>query len=133
MKRDVSIWWRQAKEDLDTAFANYKIGKYYVCAFYSQQAVEKALKAVIIQETRQMPPRVHKLLELGKIILSKEQIKEIYDAIKKVDPGYILSRYPEFGVDKTPAELVDKRMAQDIFDQAERIILWLQKKFEMQK
>ncbi|MBM3282648.1 HEPN domain-containing protein [Candidatus Gottesmanbacteria bacterium] len=39
MRRDVDIWWRQAKEDLDTAFANYKIGKYYVCAFYSQQAV----------------------------------------------------------------------------------------------
>jgi len=58
-------WAEQAQYDLDTADAMFKAGRYVYVLFCCQQAVEKALKAVIVKKTGEMPPRIHNLLRLA--------------------------------------------------------------------
>ncbi|HLD75480.1 MAG TPA: HEPN domain-containing protein [Candidatus Norongarragalinales archaeon] len=55
MREEAKLWLEQAAEDLDSAAANLQIRKYYVCAFFCQQAVEKALKALAIEKIREQP------------------------------------------------------------------------------
>ena len=59
-------WFAQALRDLRTAENSLNSGDYYACAFWSQQAVEKALKALLISRGKVV--RGHDLVELGYII-----------------------------------------------------------------
>ena len=65
MRQEISNWWRQAKKDLEVAEKNYEFKEYYACAFFSQQAVEKSLKALILTQTKQKVEG-HSLVYLGK-------------------------------------------------------------------
>ncbi len=50
MRNEASNWWKQALKDLETASKNLEIEEYYVTAFFSQQATEKALKALYLDK-----------------------------------------------------------------------------------
>lgn len=128
---DANLWWEQAKADLETAFITYQNRRYDASVFYSQQAVEKALKAIIIGKKKEMPPKIHQLFVLSKIIMSDKDIKRIENWIKKVDPGYILARYPEPTTNLPPAKAITKKRAEEIHDAAERILSWLTKNMWM--
>ncbi|HDD71587.1 MAG TPA: HEPN domain-containing protein, partial [Candidatus Aenigmarchaeota archaeon] len=65
MRPEAENWWKQALEDLDSAKKNLKIKKYYLVAFLSQQAAEKALKALFIELKRRLQPKTHNLIRLG--------------------------------------------------------------------
>jgi HEPN domain-containing protein len=43
MRKDVENWWRQAERDLITAENCKNSEDYYVCTFFCQQSVEKAV------------------------------------------------------------------------------------------
>jgi len=60
-------WAERAQYDLDTADAMFKAGRYLYVLFCCQQAVEKALKSVIVQRTGMLPPRIHQLARLVKV------------------------------------------------------------------
>ena len=49
MKTEVSNWWEQAKKDLSAAKNSVKSGDYEWASFQSNQAAEKALKALHIK------------------------------------------------------------------------------------
>ncbi|MBM4401705.1 MAG: HEPN domain-containing protein [Candidatus Cloacimonetes bacterium] len=129
---DANLWWQQAQADLETAEINWRNKRYYACSFFSQQAVEKALKAIIIAETKKMPPKIHRLYELSSVILTHEEIKEILEKIRKVDLAYLASRYPDMPAKKTAAETIDSQTAWDHYFDAKEVIEWLQKKFQIQ-
>ncbi len=48
MEEEIRNWWKQAKKDLETANYLYKGERYEESAVFSQQSVEKALKALIM-------------------------------------------------------------------------------------
>lgn len=58
-------WAEQARYDLETASAMLSSGRYLYVVFCGQQAVEKALKALIVERTGEMPPRLHNLPKLA--------------------------------------------------------------------
>jgi HEPN domain-containing protein len=58
-------WVERARYDLDTADAMFKAGRFLYVLFCCQQAIEKALKAVIVKKTGELPPRIHNLLRLA--------------------------------------------------------------------
>jgi HEPN domain-containing protein len=69
-------WVDQARYDLDTARAMLDASRYIYVLFCCQQAIEKALKAKILGQTGELPPRIHnlvKLAEAAEIALSAEQ------------------------------------------------------------
>jgi HEPN domain-containing protein len=60
----IRIWTEQAQYDLGTAQAMMRSRRYPYVLFCCQQAVEKTLKAIIVQTTGDFPPRVHQLMRL---------------------------------------------------------------------
>ncbi|MFA6530832.1 MAG: HEPN domain-containing protein [Candidatus Micrarchaeia archaeon] len=119
MQEDVSLWLKQADEDFKTAELTFKSRRYYASAFLSQQAAEKALKAVYIRKFNDLA-KVHDLVFLGrKVSLPEALVKDcIY-----LGRAYIESRYP--GELKTPAEKFSSGDAERCLAIAEDVIKWV--------
>ncbi|MBI2666570.1 HEPN domain-containing protein [Candidatus Woesearchaeota archaeon] len=119
MKEEVKDWWDKAVDDLEKAHILAKNKKYDGAIFYSQQAVEKALKALLIKEKNKLK-KIHDLVELGK----EANVPEIFLKYCKVlTMAYIYSRYP--GVPKE--ESLDQ-IAIDFMRYAQEILTWIEKK-----
>ncbi|ACS34619.1 Nucleotide-binding protein, containing HEPN domain [Thermococcus gammatolerans EJ3] len=58
MRNEARLLWEQALEDLKTAEALIDVKRYYASVFFSQQAAEKALKALYIEVKREFPPKL---------------------------------------------------------------------------
>ncbi|HEQ60679.1 MAG TPA: HEPN domain-containing protein, partial [Firmicutes bacterium] len=67
MMQAAAKWMEQARYDLDTARAMLASERYLYVLFCCQQAVEKAMKAIILLRTGQFPPRLHNLLRLAEV------------------------------------------------------------------
>ncbi|MBI3603006.1 MAG: HEPN domain-containing protein [Nitrospirae bacterium] len=83
-----------ATYDLATAEAMLASGRYLYVLFCSQQAVEKLLKAIIVERSATFPPRTHDLVQLAQVAtvaLSEEQ--DLF--LRKLTKYYIGTRYPE--------------------------------------
>ena len=94
MIKDIQQWIKQSDYDLETAVAMQKAGRYLYVLFCCQQAVEKRLKGLVIQETHEMVPRTHDLLRLtglAKMELSEKE--ELF--LRQLCNYYIETRYPE--------------------------------------
>ena len=50
MRAEVVPWWRQAQADLATARVTALAGRHYATSWFAQQAVEKGLKAIFIEQ-----------------------------------------------------------------------------------
>ena len=93
-KQDILEWVKLSDYDIETARAMQRAGKYLYVLFCCQQAVEKRLKAVVVNVTEEFPPRTHdliRLMELAKISLTAKQ--QIF--LGKLTTYYIETRYPE--------------------------------------
>ena len=94
MSEAVRRWVERSRYDLDTATAMLASGRYLYVLFCCQQAVEKALKAVITTRTGTLPPRIHnlpRLAEAAQIDLPDDQAQ----FLGELSAYYIQSRYPE--------------------------------------
>ncbi len=92
--QDILEWIKLSEYDLETARAMQKTGRYLYVLFCCQQAIEKRLKAALINITNEFPPKTHdldKLIELTKIALTTEQ--RLF--LRKLTAYYIETRYPE--------------------------------------
>ncbi len=115
MREEANNWLEQADEDLSTAEANLQIRKYYACAFFCQQAAEKALKGLSIEKLKEVP-RTHSLLELGaKLGFGKDE-----DLIE-LNPDYTVSRYPD-AANGIPARMYTSKKAEEKVEAAKRIL-----------
>jgi len=123
MRGETRNWWTQALADLEAARAILLIGQYYVCAFLCHQAAEKALKAVIIEKLRELPPKNHNLLRLGERLSLTEGLQA---ALRRLNPAYTNARYPD-AANGVPAEAFDEEMAQDHIAYSERVVEWARK------
>lgn len=86
-------WFRQADYDLDTAKAMFKTGRYIYAVFMCHLSIEKALKGLYTQKTREIPPKTHNLLYL--IEKLKLEIPEIfYDFLFNLNRVSVPTRYP---------------------------------------
>jgi len=54
-------WVKYAEEDLELAKYSFKMGKYRYACYFSQQAVEKLLKAFLIKNKIKIP-KTHDIL-----------------------------------------------------------------------
>ncbi|MBI5036562.1 HEPN domain-containing protein [Candidatus Micrarchaeota archaeon] len=115
MREEARNWLEQAKEDLETAEANFQTKRYYACAFFCQQAAEKALKALTIERLHEFP-RTHSLVELGiKVGFGKDE-----DLIE-LNPDYTISRYPD-AASAVPAKIYTAKKAEEKLEAAKRVL-----------
>jgi HEPN domain-containing protein len=109
---------RQAEHDLENAKKNLDIEAYDVSLILCQQAVEKMLKALYIQERQEEPPRTH---SLRKLIELTDMPDEALKLVVQLDSYYMVLRYPDVS-DVVPYENVDKEDAEDGINKAEEIL-----------
>ncbi|MEK6937675.1 MAG: HEPN domain-containing protein [Nanoarchaeota archaeon] len=125
MREEIEHWWKQAENDLQKAEVLFKSENYDGVAFYSQQATEKALKAVILYLTKEKVVG-HSLFYLGK---QAKVPDEFLSELKKLSPQYFLSRYPDAS-EEIPYELYDHKIAQSFLEIAKKVLEWTKKQLK---
>ena len=121
MKKETENWWKQANRDFESAKRIMELGEYYVCAFLFQQAVEKALKALLIDRTGNFP-RIHDVVELSRRVKAPLKIVELCALI---NPAYTSTRYPDVASD------FDKGEVEEILKSAKEILEWTKKELKL--
>jgi HEPN domain-containing protein len=121
MRKETEHWWMQAKRDLVTASNSLNSEDYYACAFFVQQAVEKALKALILFKNKEKIMG-HSLVHLGNFVGIPIQF---VPELKKLSPQYFLSRYPDAS-EEIPYELYDEGIAKDFLKIGQEILTWIE-------
>jgi HEPN domain-containing protein len=116
-------WMHQSEYDLETAKAMLRTERYLYVLFCCQQALEKALKAVISAKgPDSFPPKIHqlsRLAELAEVDLSVEQSR----FLREVSSFYLPSRYPE---DVRMLSLTTSRKrSEDVLTKVEAMVEWL--------
>ena len=87
-----------------------------------KSSLEKALKALVTEETQQLPPRTHNLIDLAQrahVVLSQEQ----QDFLGKINNTSVVVRYPDdlsAMVSQYP-----EAIAQDYLERTKELILWV--------
>ena len=125
MRKEIDNWLRQANKDLEVAEKNFAIDEYYSAVFWCQQAVEKGLKALILNKSREKPLG-HSIVYLGKLAKVPENL---LSKLKKLGPQYFLSRYPDASED-IPFELYDAKIASEFLDISKEALKWINSQFK---
>ncbi len=112
-------WWEKGKQDIDVAEYNLAGGKLGAAAFYSEQAVEKALKALVILRFDEVS-KTHELVALSRTLKAP---KDIENLCAKINPAYTVTRYPDAGGD------FDKSDVEEIFAAAKKVLKWVEKQW----
>lgn len=116
---DVQAWLEFAEADRRSAHNAMDAADYRDVAFHCQQAVEKLLKTVIVQQTGQRPPYSHNYWKLWQHISGISCPPDIQEALAALAPHYFLSRYPVIEIE------YDLVAAQEILERMEYIWVWL--------
>ncbi len=124
MRKEITQWWNQAEADFDGARFNFDGGKYYIAAFWCQQAVEKALKALFLLEKKGEVPQSHSLIYLATNTSIPERF---FSFLKELTPKFIDTRYPDASVD-LPVNIYDQENTRRLLQKSEEVILWIKKK-----
>ncbi|MFB0545459.1 MAG: HEPN domain-containing protein [Anaerolineae bacterium] len=96
--------------------------RHYASVFFSQQAAEKALKALYLYQRRELA-RTHNLVELAKDLGAPP---EVVEAAQELTPDYLVTRYPN-AANGVPAHMYNLGTAQIHFGCAETVMKWTQK------
>lgn len=99
-------WLKQAEADYDVAEYNLNGKFYYACANYAQQAVEKALKALLIKDKEKLI-KTHSITKPAKLL---EAPKKTILKVASLEPVQRLARYPGTS-DKIPCEEYEEKDA----------------------
>ena len=103
MRKEIENWWKQALADLRSSKNCITSGDYYLSVFMSQQAAEKALKALSLLLFREIP-QGHSIIYLAqKVKLPSRMLSDVRD----LNPEYLTTRYPDITAG-VPAELYDE-------------------------
>jgi len=116
MKPEVKNWFEKAKYDLKVAEYNLKGEMLDVAAFYSQQAAEKALKALHIARFGALW-RVHDLVELARKLNAPPEVVEL---CAQVNPAYTATRYPDVG------DIYEREEVEAILDGSRKVVKWIE-------
>lgn len=66
MRIETQEWIDQAEYDLDSAKLMYQGGRYIYTLFMCHLAIEKGLKAYVVENSGETPPKTHDLIILMK-------------------------------------------------------------------
>ena len=121
VRKEAIEWLRAAEDDLEDARVLLRAGRYAGAAFHAHQAAEKALKAVIIAVRRELPPRIHNLLELARILGIEDE--QLIETLRRLNPHYRVARYPD-AANGVPMEVYSRSIASELVSLAERVVTW---------
>jgi HEPN domain-containing protein len=116
-------WLKQAEKDLSHAKNSLKDKDYEWSCFASQQAAEKALKAVY--EKKNLSVKGHSIIGLLEGLKPYFSFpKEFYKYARILSRYYIEARYPNGFPEGAPLDYFDKDMAEEAINASEKIVRW---------
>jgi HEPN domain-containing protein len=117
-----ATWIAFARRDVQAADVLQRNGIYEESCFHSQQAAEKALKALLVYN-RQTPPRIHDLADLLTRCLTVDTTLNAFRAeCTTLNQYYAPTRYPDAVAAISPADLPGQTEAQRALDYARAIL-----------
>ena len=116
-KQRAHDWLKQAVNDISWARQGLETGYYSQVCFLSQQAAEKATKAIAYY--REYEVRGHSIVMIARKINVNSDVLE---AGKQLDIYYISSRYPDAFPEGAPFEIISEKQAREAVDNAQIII-----------
>lgn len=125
MREEVKNWFKQADADLKSARNSKQSFDYHMSVFASQQAVEKALKALCLFKLREFP-KGHSIIYLAQKVNVPESMRS---GIRDLNPEYLSTRYPDMAAG-VPAELYDENIAARHLKTAEQVLEWVKKQIQ---
>lgn len=91
----VSHWLQRAQDDVRWAQVSFKDEIYYGACFVSQQAIEKVLKAFLLQHNQKFP-KIHDLPTLLQAAAKHDKtLLKFLDKVIAVNDYYTNARYPD--------------------------------------
>ena len=113
-------WYEQAERDLSRAELDIRYEFWEWACFTSQQAAEKAVKALLMNRGvsvwgHSITPMLRRLDDLSVPV-------ELVDAAQLLDACYIPARYPNGFEQGKPADYFNLRKAKEALDAARRIL-----------
>lgn len=97
MNDRISYWLELCDDDLITAKALFDAGRFLHMGFFCHLIAEKGLKAIIVEKTNEIPPRIHDLYKLATQGAVFDSLSEgQFALLDKLTPLQIEARYPEY-------------------------------------
>lgn len=130
MRPEAERWWRQTQEDLKTVQALLSAKRFGAAAFYSHQAVEKALKGYIVERCRRTAPWLHDLVELADTAQDCGGTRfptGLLTSLRQLNHHHTVPRYPD-AANGVPEEQYDELISSRALEQAQEVIKWLETK-----
>jgi len=128
MRPEIQRWLSQAEDDLKDAQATAEANRHAATAFHCQQAVEKALKALFMQQRETDAPRSHSLIFLGH---ETGTLERFGDFLRELTPAYMDTRYPDAAIE-SPEIIYGGDRARRLLDQTEVFFQWIRLKLKPQ-
>lgn len=124
----VQKWLDRVSYDLDTAKAMLQTGRLIYAVFMCQQSLEKAIKALLVFQGKEVIP-IHNLRRLAeKASITQELDDSTLIKLDFLSNYYINARYKE-DLQQLSKGISDK-VAGDFVDFAEGLIKWLREKMK---
>ncbi len=123
-------WLEEALDDYTTAQDLYKLRRYGKAAFFSHQACEKALKALLIKKVKHYNP-IHSVLRLMEEIGGYINIpSELMRKAGYLDRFFIPTRYPNAWPSGAPHKHYTEDDAKIALDYAGEILEFIKREIE---
>jgi len=120
LRPETKLWWSQARRDLQIAEKNHANRCYEASVFYCEQASQKALKAMLLHRTSQAPPKIHNLLELGRLVGIGQKMTGF---LAQLTPHYMTTRYPD-AAGVVTSKLYDGRISLRFLRGTRKVLTW---------
>ena len=125
MLKEARLWFELAEDDYKNAQLLWKNRRYSATVFFYQQAVEKILKAYIVENKRQVPRKTHRIE-----VLIKDAGLEVVEIkspnVAELSKAYIRVRYP----DLNRQYYIRKDRVEPLVLTAQKVYLWVRNKFK---
>jgi HEPN domain-containing protein len=119
MKDETHTWISYADENLDVAGLAFEHGHFNACLQNAQQAVEKYLKAIIVERDLEFR-RTHSIRELLGLLAAKDIALSVSeDEMDLMDSIYVPSKYPVYSA--LPQALPDPAICRDALSIARKV------------
>ena len=119
--KQIDYWKTSSDEDFAAAESLLEKGHFRHSLFFAHLAIEKMLKAHVMRQTKEIPPRIHnliRLVELAKLKLDEER----KGFLREFGVYQLEGRYPD--AVQMP---VDSGFVRDEITKARDMLIWLKK------
>jgi len=121
VQKQIEYWRVSGDEDFAAAESLLEKGHFRHCLFFAHLALEKMLKAYVVRQTRDIPPRIHNLIRLAEIASLKLDTEQ-EQFLRKFNLYQLEGRYPDSEQVSVDLGFVGEKMSR-----ARKMLKWLSK------